>query len=367
MITIDTCPPDVLLRIVSDELSCPAGEPLERATIADHIRGLIYGAWARSKEGDIALPIHTTRILASARRIHSFGWPQRSRSQVETNDLCADVLDSLSALGDVTHIGRGFWLPAPTTFVELDGDHHLLVTGSLPTALARTKAGTMVGCAAAFRAVARRPVVSNSPTKDLVRTIDNWLGHADPLVPWTRAILQQHEARLSIDMDIAADQLEVYVPEIFKEQRKPGRWMRAPQIARPLEGLRLCRLAGVPSFGTPHFLATFRYESGLLSLARSAHIAAGLSRRLRFGFDAILGARRSASITLHNASFSFDNAIAIPEREERILALGWTDARPASNDASRTSFFHLHALPLVLHALSALCITPAIIDRRVHV
>ena len=96
--------------------------------------------------------------------------------------------------------------------------------------------------AAAFRFMPRRPVLSTSSNMDLLHPIDGWLGHADPLGDWTEATLQQHKERLSIDMDISLDQLEIYAPEIFQDQRKSGRWMRSTQIGRPLEGLRLCRL-----------------------------------------------------------------------------------------------------------------------------
>src|SRR5260370_2313414 len=123
-------------------------------------------------------------------------------------------------------------------------------------------------------------------------------------------------------MGLAVDQFEIYGPEIFGDQHKTGRWMRAVQVPRPLDGLRLCRpISNSRSFGAVYFLGSFRFAAGSLILSRSTPIAAELTRRLRFGFDALLGATRQVSIPIATTSFIFDNSVALPETASRPLSL----------------------------------------------
>ena len=161
--------------------------------------------------------------------------------------------------------------------------------------------------------------------------------------------------------------IEIYAPEIFRDQRKAGRWMRAVQVLRPLDGLRLCRpISNSRSFGAIHFLGSFRFNDGSLILSRSTPIAAELTRRLRFGFDAMLGATRQVSIPIDTASFIFDNSVALPEsKKSRVLSLAWRNLQ-SPTDNSPSHFFHVNALPLVLCALARLSITPTLINRRLH-
>ncbi len=202
--------------------------------------------------------------------------------------------------------------------------------------------------------------------KDVLQTMDGWLGHADPLREWTNAVLQQHTARLSLDMNIGVEQLEVYAPEVFESQRKVGRWIRAVQIGHALEGLRLCRLRhGAGTFGAPHFLATFHYKGGTLTIGRSAPLAAETSRRLRFGFDLLVQTPRQVAISIDGSQLSFSNSISLPETEARVLSLAWRNLR-GSTDNSESYYFHALALPLILRAFARLQIVPTIIDRRPH-
>jgi hypothetical protein len=365
MITVEAASIAQVHAILARELDCRfVTDALQRAAIGEHIRAMVFGSWAR--RGPDAAPVHTTRILSNVRRMNRMVWPEDTWEHEQLGDICRQVLNSLAALGDVVSVGNGFWIPGPSTFVELDGINHLMVTGGLPAQIARTSFGPPLTSAAAFRFVPRRAVLSTSSNMDLLQSIDGWLGHADPLREWTAAILQQHNARLSIDMNIGVDQLDVYVPEIFRDQRKSGRWMGATQIGRPLDGLRLCRLrSGARVFGSPHFLATFHFNAGTLTLGRSARVAPDVSRRLRFGLDAVLGTPRQVSIAIDSALFTFDNSISLPEPEARVISLAWRCLQTPDDD-SEMHYFHPIALPLISRALARVLIVPTIVDRRPH-
>jgi hypothetical protein len=364
MITVEAPSLEQVHATLARELDCAlASDVLQRATIADHIRALVFGSWTRR---DDTAPIHTTRILSNVRRMQSFVWPQDSWEHEQLGDTCRQVLDSLAKLGDIASVGNGFWIPGPTMFVELDGIDHLMLTGCLPVQIARAQLGTPLTSAAAFRFTPRRQVLSTSSNRNLLRPIDGWLGHVDPLREWTHAVLQQQNAQLSIDMDIGVEQLDVYVPEIFRDQRKSGRWMHATQIRQPLEGLRLCRLqSSARVYGAPHFLATFHFSAGTLTLRRSVRVGPDVSRRLRFGLDVILGTPRQVSIEINSTQFSFDNSISLPEPEARVLSLAWRTLRNADDD-SEVHYFHSIALPLISRALARVLIVPTLIDRRSH-
>jgi hypothetical protein len=276
------------------------------------------------------------------------------------------VLDSLAALGDIVTIGGGYWIPGPLVLIELDGVDNVMATGGFPTAGAKHHLGVSLSSAAAFRYAGRRATLANPANKTLLHPADWWFGHADPLVDWTRGVLRQHEARLSGEMGLPVDQFEIYAPEIFLDQHKTGRWMRAVQVPRPLDGLRLCRpISNSRSFGAIYFLGNFRFDEGSLILSRSTPIAAELTRRLRFGFDALLGVTRQVSIPIDTTSFIFENSIALPEGESRVLSLAWRNLQSPTDD-TQSHFFHVKALPLVLCALARLCITPTLINRRLH-
>ena len=142
--------------------------------------------------------------------------------------------------------------------------------------------------------------------------------------------------------------------------------MRAVQVTRPLDGLRLCRpISNSRSFGAIYFLGSFRFNEGSLILLRSTPIAAELTRRLRFGFDALLGTTRQVSIPIDTTSFIFNNSVSLPESESRVLSLAWRNLQ-SPTDNSQFYFFHVNALPLVLCALARLCITPTLINRSLH-
>jgi hypothetical protein len=365
VITVKITTAEQLGATIAREFDCAnVSDALQRATIADHIRAMVHGAWISG--GEETPSIHTTRILSNVRRIQRMVWPQDSWEHHKLGDLPRQVLDSLAVLGDVISVGGGYWIPGPTSLVELDGSQNVMVVGGIPSQIATGHFGERVKSTAAFRHVGRRPILI-TPAKDILQTIESWLGHTDPIREWTDSTLHQHAARLSVDMDIGVEPLEIYAPEIFRDQRKAGRWIRAAQVGRALEGLRLCRLRqGAGAFGVPHFLATFNYTGGQLTVGRSVSVAADVSRRLRFGFDIILQTPRQVAITLDGTQFVFDNSISLPDAEARVLSLTWRDLKNADDD-STIHYFHAFALPLMLRALARLCIVPTIIDRRTHV
>ena len=90
------------------------------------------------------------------------------------------------------------------------------------------------------------------------------LGRCTPLAEWTAQILSAHEARMEVLQGLSADQLEVYAPDVLRSQRRPGRWIAVGQIGRPLDGVRLCQPQDrfARSYDKPHYLAHFEFRNG---------------------------------------------------------------------------------------------------------
>ncbi|WP_271612411.1 hypothetical protein [Bradyrhizobium sp. CCBAU 21362] len=164
---------------------------------------------------------------------------------------------------------------------------------------------------------------------------------------------------------LSVEQLELYAPDILRGQQRPGRWIPASHVARAIDGVRLCRPRGAfaRAYSRPHFLARFDFKDGSLSLRSSVSIAHEETLRLRFGLDLLLNSPRRISITASDLTFTIERPSALPDPENRVYALGWTD--PTADNPSERLTFSNCAMPFVLHALQRLSITPYIAQRKI--
>ena len=171
MIEVEATSREQVQAALARELDCRLdSDALQRATIADHIRALVFGSWTRRTPE--AAPLHTTRILSNVRRTQRFVWPQHAWEHEKLGDLCRQVLDDLEVLGDIVSAGNGFSIPGPSIFVELDAVN-VMVSGGAPTQIARTHFATSVTSTAAFRFTPRRSVLSKSSNANYcVRSMD---------------------------------------------------------------------------------------------------------------------------------------------------------------------------------------------------
>lgn len=338
------------------------------ATVAEHLRAMIYGASLPQKDTTAARTVHTTRLMTSARRVVELTWPRHalrtatSDGQSATSDVCSTTLHRLETLGDALDTGQGQWIAAPLRIVAPDDSPTCLLVGAAPATAARQMTGAEVVCAGATRFVGNEALRAPG-NRDITQSVDAWLGEMPPLPEWTAQVLVAHEARMELMQDLSADQLEIYAPDVLRSQRRPGRWIAAGQIGRPLDGVRLCRPQWryARSYDMPQYLAHFEFRNGALSLRRSASIERDLTLRLRFGLDMLLHTPRELSIVHAGQTFRIDRRLALPQPEERIYALGWED-RNVSEPPDRL-IFHRDALPIVMHALRRLSITPSLTPR----
>jgi hypothetical protein len=342
-------------------------EALKRALVAEHLRAATYFASAHTSSTD-ALPLpHTNRLMAHLRRNLDGLWPLRA-AENPTNVMenfgnsYTTVLGDLKTIGDLVGIGGGYWISAPLRFVEGSDPETLLVFGGAPCEVVRAATGAMVSCAAATRFV-RRIDLKNHAAFRLIQSLDAWMGFSDPLPLWTKRTIAAHLERLSASEEMAADQLEVYAPDFYRDRKKHGRWMPATEINRSIDGPRLCRprAAHAPVYARPHYLGVFSFRQGRLVLLRSAPVEFETSRRLKFGIDDTLNETRSATITLSGDTCIVDLPYRLPQPEVRVLSLGWRTSPPgATNDAFAIP---RAALPALDRALRRLLIVPIVSTR----
>jgi hypothetical protein len=348
------------LRCVADP------DTLQQALIAEHIRAAIYTGSARGDEMAALHRVHTTRLMTNLRRNLECLWPGLERDQrSEADEVGRLTLNNIERLSDISHIGGGFWISNPLRFVEAHNAEFLLVLGGVPREVVQLATGADPISAAATRFVHRNDLAANAHNADLMQSVDIWLGTTEPLSTWTKATLAAHMQRMSLPQDISVDQVEIYAPELFRDQHRLGRWMPAGQVARPILGPRLFRpLASYArEYARPHYLGIFGIKTGTIFLRQSAPVEFEVSRRLRFGFDDVLKCSRTVSLSIGEHICALDLRFALPEPEGRVLALGW-QSRPARAETEHRWMFQSAALPIIRHALGRLLISPTVMDRR---
>ncbi len=135
---------------LAGQLRCPPDtSSLAATTVAEHIRATLFGAFLANGRQTI----HTTRLLANARRALLLAWPRPPGGRpalepIATSDgFCNAVLRNMADIGDLWEAGRGQWLPTPLQLVRSDDPEHALVLGTTPHSLAEQTLNASISCA----------------------------------------------------------------------------------------------------------------------------------------------------------------------------------------------------------------------------
>jgi hypothetical protein len=365
MLAVTKMTVDDACRNLGARLRCPDDrEALQRAVIAEHIRTLVFASSTREHETGELQRMHTTRFTATVRKHLHFLWPDVGRRS-GGDDIIDQTLNSMAELGDVGTTGGGFWLAAPLRLVDCPDAEWLTVVGGAPREAVLAVTGSDLLSAAASRFIPRNSVADRPETSQLVQSADTWLGTVESLSAWTDSILQTYQPRMSRPEEFSADQLEIYAPDLLREQRRLGGWIPATQVSHALSGTRLCRPlpAYARTYDRPHYLGIFSFKARALVLRQSTRIEFEVSQRFPFGFDEMLQTPRLAPVMLHTNFLTLDLRYALPPPECRILSLGW-QYRPVRPETRHHWMFHRAALPFILHAFRRLGINPIVTARN---
>jgi hypothetical protein len=341
----------------------PDREALLGALITEHIRALVFASAVRETEFGVGQRAHTKHLIASVRR-NIASLSSDVVSSPEGDDVVSLTLTTMAELGDAGNIGGGFWLAAPLRFISSSETDDLLVVGGIPREPVERATGCPLILAGVSRFILSSDVRNRAFLAPSLQPIDAWLGPVEPIASWTEDVLIAHRARFSAPEEVGADQLEIYAPDIARQQRSSGPWLPAYHIARALPGPRLCRplQAFARAWARPHYLALFDYKGGALTLRQTALVEYDISRRLQFGFDQLLQTPRTVTVAVAGETCTLDLRFGLPTPEARILSLGW-QRWPIRPQTRHLRTFHAAAVPFVGHALRRLGINPTITQR----
>jgi hypothetical protein len=322
--------------------------PLRRSLAADHIRSALYANATLAIDHNFSPAVHTSRLLTSVRKTLDLLWAGTATEHLHdagaTGGVAQHTLDSLKQFGDIVDTGGGYWLGTPLRIVR-SGDTSLAI-GAAPNAVVTALTGAPPVCAGISRFVELR----SKEAADHSLSVSEWLGSVRDIEFWTKDVLDQHEQRMQSGNDIAADQLEIFAPDLLsRTQRNP--WVPAKGIDRPLPGARLCRPIKTVAYvwDRPFYLSHFRSSAGALLVARSVRVEYSLTRRLRFGLSKLYGSSQSVIGTASGELIELEMPVALPDAEARVAALGW----PLPSNPRRL-VFHRLAIPLLAEAMGRL-------------
>jgi hypothetical protein len=332
------------VRKLAEHLGAPTQE-LSLTLAAEHIRASISAPALRAFSADDIRPVHTANVMASVRRNVA---PWISPTGSEDEDNWPRLRDTLEALGDIAHIGDGYWLPAPTRFVELDGTTKCLLIGGSPyhSLFGQTRPALSSYVASRF--------VTKEKVRQLmfeIESLDSWLPPQRELSTWLKDAFARLKGALRLDHEVEIQHAEIYAPDLLRAQRKSGYWIAPEEFNDPSQDLRLFR--SKPGKGWEHtrqyYVGSFVRRQGILTLSKSAKVGRDDAARIRFGWDISCNACRKVEVKLAERSFDMDLKFTLPAPESKILALGW---KPNAKD--QTLRFEISALPFVRAAFSRL-------------
>jgi hypothetical protein len=344
-------------KFASEALQCVDEElALQHAFASEHIRSALFGNAIVNHGGTSISPVHSTRLLTTARKNLNLLWPGvgNVRGATATGDVAQHVLDHMATLGEIHDIGGGLWISTPLRLIGEDINKPFLIVGAAPSSVIKDLAGASPICAGAGRFIVLPPSHHQRLASHIV-SMNEWLGGSESIGSWTQRLLKNFERRIVSSSEIDADHLEIYAPDLFKAQGKLGRWMSIRKTSTPVSGLRLCRPLAkyAQEWDRPYYLAFFNSRSGETRAAGSIRIPYDLTLRLRFGLDELLAAKRTVIVNLYADFCEIELPYWLPKPEDRVLALGWSI--PSKPERIR---IHALALPFLNHIFSRLSILP---------
>lgn len=334
-------------KIVAAGMRCKLeGEGLRISAVSECLRAASHLSSAPVSEYGMWEPAASLRLASMVRRRLTPLWPELAGDGEDTCPGALDVLKSLAELGDMVGLEGGKWLVSPPHAVWA-GDGLAVLLGGGPMEVLPRAVAASAWVSGRGRLV--EPAVCEG-WADLWDAKD-WIGApAEGLVAWSVRLLAEAAARLT---DAPND-----MGETFAYLR--SRWVRLAELPADEGGLLLFRER--VGQGNSYFVG----ELARKRIRRLSAIGASDARRLRFYLDA--QANRPVRVRATTASqglVTLRLARALPEREARVLLLGWRFPSPEGEHPGVTHHvFPVETLPIVRRAFEGLKI---VLDERFDV
>jgi len=332
---------------LANHIGAPVSElPLTLA--AEHIRASISAPSLRTSSVDDIRPVNTANMMASVRRNVE---PWFSGAGQDLNCDWPRLRKTLETIGDIAHIGDGFWLPAPTRFVGTEGTEKCLLIGGAPYHSLFEKSHRTLTSYVASRFVLQESVRQK---KHEIQSMDMWIPPERELGAWMKDAFARLKRNLQPDHDVEIQHAEIYAPDLLRIQNKVGYWIAPEAVNDPSKELRLFRTKPTKGweFSRQYYIGIFARRQDILTLSESIKVSRDDAARIRFGLDFQYNTCRKVEAKIGENIFDIDMRFTLPEPEARVLALGWSQ-----NTNEQKLRFEISALPFVRAAFARLNIT----------
>ncbi len=331
-------------KIVAAGMRCGLiGEGLRVSAISECLRAVSYLCSAPVGEREAWEPAASVCLTGMVRRRLASLWPDLSGDGEDTRPGVMSVLDSMAELGDMVRLEGGRWLVAPARAVRAGDGLAVLLGGGpmevLPQAVA-----------VSARVAGRVRLIDPAACKGWadIWEADDWIGApAEGLEAWSARLQAETATRLTDAPDNMGDTSAYF----------PHQWVRLADLPAGEGGRLLCRT---------HVGQAYSYFMGEFvkgRLQKMSAIESSDARRLRFHLDA--QANRPVRITVAESQGLIKLRLArrLPERETRVLLLGWQVPPPESEHPGVTyHVFPSETLPIVRRTFKGLGI---VLDERI--
>ena len=366
-------PSDTLSRLASILKCTEEAEAIRDAVIAEYIRACVYAPYHWLDELVPPRSIHTNTILSAVRRRVPFLWKDadhappcsRASGNDEGRDRTADVLSRLAEIGDIVELGAGFWAPGPVRIVRAirNGQSAVLVTGGAPFEVLQFELATCLSCVGCGRFLRPdRARLRRLQVEHELQSVQDWVGSpSENLSAWTRRIFRSLAENMSPMADIEASECEIYAPDDLPGKPRQRNWVSLKELSVVPRGLRLCRPPSGQSatYDRPTYVATLRDDNERAVFHRLALVPEDIRIRLMFGFDQMMGLKRTVILEVGHRVCRASIPFKLPDPESRILAFGWPAGR-ASSGRGNVIGFPSALVPFLVQVMNSLNIDSAI-------
>lgn len=324
-------PADVVPFLGQRLQTTATGLPFALCFAADYLRSNVYSYWCRNPD---QTPIHSIRLV-NAYKKDVQPWMEFGTSYSELDATLlgqagilepGDLILRMSGLGDVLDCGHGRWLPGPLRAIEISKTPPFyLLLGGIPTEVIDAEIREMVQCSGVGRFfIGASGAHMFSEKFGDIESVDDWYCSIDgDLETWTHKTVTNLVSNQGNEINQTTERLEIYLPERTVSSTTLTRWYEAEKLGIPPDGHRLARITGQDIWNTPYFLVTL--VSGLdgMRIRNSVNIEKPILDRLRYGFDALVGAPLTVERFQSDRYSVLRLWRPLPEPESRLLSLGW--------------------------------------------
>ena len=253
----------------------------------------------------------------------------QSHSSDSGDDLVRRTFERLVSLREISHQGKGYYLPTPLRLVKLkSGD--ALVIGCMSTQRIEKELGTELTVAGLGRIIRHRGLIDNLERESKMwQPLHRWLGQPKATLEdwWIDFIEKKRTEAGNRDYSIPDTDFEIYHPTPQTHNYQSTRWMLSSKWNGDRDELYLCR-SGTKGGPRRYWLGQLGLRNQSVCIRSEITISNNSTvRRLMYGYDQFKDAPTTARSVRNGRFYTLGLNNLLPDSEERLLTALATDAR----------------------------------------